>query len=32
MELLLVFIVGGGLIWVLVWAASDRDKNNGDKD
>jgi|GEM_PF-3086837 len=32
MELLLVFIVGGGLIWALVWAANGRNKNNGDKD
>jgi hypothetical protein len=32
MELLLVFIVGGGIIWALVWAAGGRDKNKEDKD
>ena len=32
MELILFFIVGGGIIWALVWAAGGRDKNNGDKD
>jgi hypothetical protein len=30
MEFLLIFAVAGGLIWALVWAASGRDKNNGD--
>jgi hypothetical protein len=30
MELILFFIVGGIIIWALVWAASGRDKNNGD--
>ena len=30
MELILFFIVGGGIIWALVWAANGRDKNNGD--
>jgi len=32
MEFLLIFAVAGGLIWALVWAASGRDKNNGDRD
>jgi hypothetical protein len=32
MEFLLIFAVAGGLIWALVWAASGRDKNNGDKE
>lgn len=32
MEFLLIFAVAGGLIWALVWAASGRDKNNGDHD
>jgi hypothetical protein len=32
MEFLLIFAVAGGIIWALVWAASGRDKNNGDKD
>jgi hypothetical protein len=32
MEFLLIFAVTGGIIWALVWAASGRDKNNGDKD
>jgi hypothetical protein len=31
MEFLLIFAVAGGLIWALVWAASGRDKNDGDK-
>jgi hypothetical protein len=32
MELILFFIVGGGIIWLLVRAASGRNKNNGDKE
>lgn len=31
MEFLLIFAVAGGLIWALMWAASGRDKNDGDK-
>jgi len=30
MELLLVLLVGGGLIWALVWAANGRDKKKED--
>lgn len=30
MEFILLFVVGGIIIWALVWAASGRDKNNGD--
>jgi hypothetical protein len=32
MEFLLIFLVAGGLIWALVWAARGRDKDNGDND
>jgi hypothetical protein len=32
MEFLLIFLVAGGLIWALVWAASGRDDDNGDND
>ena len=32
MEFLLIFAVAGGIIWALLWAASGRDKDNGDKD
>jgi hypothetical protein len=32
MEFLLIFLVAGALIWALVWAASGRDKDNGDND
>lgn len=31
MEFLVIFAVAAGLIWALAWAASGRDKNNGDK-
>lgn len=31
MEFILLFVVGGGIIWALVWAANGRDKDNGDK-
>jgi hypothetical protein len=31
MEFLLIIAVAGGLIWALAWAASGRDKNNGDE-
>ena len=32
MEFLLIFLVAGGLIWALVWAANGSDKNNGGQD
>jgi hypothetical protein len=31
MEFLLIFLVAGYLVWALAWAASGRDKNNGDQ-
>lgn len=32
MEFILFFIVGGGIIWLLIWAANGRDKNNRDEE
>jgi hypothetical protein len=31
MEFLLIFVVAGGLIWALLWAANGRNKNDKDK-
>lgn len=32
MEVILLFIVGGGIIWLLVWAANGRDRNKNKED
>lgn len=32
MELILFFIVGGGIIWLLTWAAKGREQNKHKED